>query len=118
MINIGTGTLATFATALGLFHKLRTGQGQHVQASLCQTATYQQTPFMLDYEGHVANEPRSYTALGTSALNRFYRAQDRWLFMALPDGDATALRDVEGLAVDGGDLEAVLEQQFAMCPAH
>src|ERR1051326_9080536 len=41
LIDIGTGVLATFATGLGLFHRLRSGQGQHVQAALCQTATFQ-----------------------------------------------------------------------------
>src|SRR5581483_1223746 len=34
LIDIGTGTLGTFATALAIYNKLRTGQGQHAQASL------------------------------------------------------------------------------------
>jgi crotonobetainyl-CoA:carnitine CoA-transferase CaiB-like acyl-CoA transferase len=117
LIDIGTGTLATFATALGLYHRLRTGQGQHVQGSLCQTATYQQTPFMLGFRGHVSDEPRGYMTLGTGPLNRWYRAQDRWFFLALPDGDASTLRNVEGLSIDAANLEECLEQQFAGCPA-
>src|SRR5690606_34477015 len=63
LIDIGTGTLATFATGLAIYHKLRTGEGQHAQASLAQTATYQQTPYMLDYEGYVPSEPRGYGTL-------------------------------------------------------
>src|SRR5207237_8234106 len=35
LIDIGTGALATFATGLALYQRLRTGHGQHVQASLC-----------------------------------------------------------------------------------
>ena len=84
LIDIGTGTLATFGTALAIYHKLRTGQGQHAQASLCQTATYQQTPYVLDYRGHTSDEPRGYMTLGSGPLNRFYKAQDRWFFLALP----------------------------------
>jgi len=120
LIDIGTGTLATFATALGLYHRVRTGQGQHVQASLCQTATYQQTPFVLDYRGHMSTEPRGYMTLGTGPLNRFYKAADGWFFLALPDGDAAQLREVEGLSIDAADpsaLEHALEAQFAECAA-
>jgi len=117
LIDIGTGCLATFATALGLYHRLRTGHGQHVQASLCQTATYQQTPYMLEFPGFAADEPRGYRTLGTGPLNRWYQAEDRWFFLALPDGDATCLEKVEGLTVDQTALEQSLESQFATCPA-
>jgi crotonobetainyl-CoA:carnitine CoA-transferase CaiB-like acyl-CoA transferase len=121
LIDIGTGVLATFATGLALYHRLRTGQGQHVQASLCQTATYHQTPFMLDYRGHVADEPRGYTTLGTGPLNRYYQAaDDRWFFLALRASDAAQLRTVDGLEhlnVHDDDLEARLESEFNRQPA-
>src|SRR5205823_4563212 len=93
-------------------------QGQHVQASLCQTATYQQTPFVLDYRGHVSNEPRGYMTLGMGPFNRFYKAADGWFFLA--HADLAALRNVEGLLLDGADpstLEQTLEAQFARCEA-
>jgi crotonobetainyl-CoA:carnitine CoA-transferase CaiB-like acyl-CoA transferase len=123
LVDIGTGVLGTFATALGIYHRLRSGQGQHVQASLCQTATYHQTPYMLDYEYAVANEPRGYEALGSSHLNRFYRAQDRWFFVAARCEEASRLYAIEGLHVDGldpldaGKIEAALEEGFARAPA-
>jgi crotonobetainyl-CoA:carnitine CoA-transferase CaiB-like acyl-CoA transferase len=113
LIDIGTGTLAAFATGLGIYHKLRTGHGQHVQASLCQTATYHQTPYMLQYAGHVSDEPRGYMTLGTGPLNRFFKAQDGWFFMSLPTSDAAKLKDVEGLEAGESDLEV----QFSGLPA-
>ena len=115
LIDIGTGTLATFAVGLGLYHRLRSGDGQHVHASLCQTATYQQTPYMLLYSGRVSNEPRGYLTLGTGPLNRFYQARDRWFFLALPTCDAARLRQVEGLeGINPTDpeLEKSLAEQF------
>ena len=115
LIDIGTGTLATFGTALAIYHKLRTGEGQRVSASLCQTGTYQQTPYMLRYEGHVADEPRGYGALGTGPLNRFYQASDRWFFLAVPSQNAAKLQGIEGLAVDGLEgtkLETALTDAF------
>jgi crotonobetainyl-CoA:carnitine CoA-transferase CaiB-like acyl-CoA transferase len=115
LIDVGTGILATFVTGLGLYHRLRTRHGQHVQASLCQTATYQQTPYVLQYNGRVADEPRGYMTLGTGPLNRFYKAQDRWFFLALPGSEAGQLADVEGLETGGLDslgLEKALQDQF------
>jgi crotonobetainyl-CoA:carnitine CoA-transferase CaiB-like acyl-CoA transferase len=115
LIDIGTGTLATFAVGLALYHRLRSGVGQRVQASLCQTATYQQTPYMLSYAGRVANEPRGYRTLGTGPLNRFYQAKDRWFFLAAPACDAARLRQVEGLeGIDPADpeLETSLAELF------
>ena len=123
LVDIGTGVLATFATALGIYHRLRSGQGQHVEASLCQTATYHQTPYVLDYEGAASDEPRGYEALGTSSLNRFYRAQDGWFFVAARPEDASRLCAIEGLHVDGldprdaGKIERMLEEAFAHAPA-
>jgi crotonobetainyl-CoA:carnitine CoA-transferase CaiB-like acyl-CoA transferase len=115
LIDIGTGTLATFAVGLGLYHRLRSGAGQRVQASLCQTATYQQTPYMLSYSGRVSDEPRGYMTLGTGPLNRFYQAKDRWFFLAVPTCDAARLRQVEGLErINATDpqLEQSLAEQF------
>ena len=113
LIDIGTGVLSTFATGLGLYHRVRTGEGQHVQASLCQTATYQQTQYMLQYAGRPApNEPRGYMALGTGPLNRFYQGSDgQWFFLALPESDASKLHGIDGLQPDN------LESAFKQAPA-
>jgi crotonobetainyl-CoA:carnitine CoA-transferase CaiB-like acyl-CoA transferase len=122
LVDIGTGVLATFATGLALFNRLRTGQGQHAQASLCQTATYHQTPYMLRFNGHVAVEPRGYQSLGIGALDRFYKADDRWFFLSVSSGGdgASQLNGVEGLeAIDpsADGLEQRLEAVFVGQPA-
>ena len=120
LIDIGTGSLGTFATALGVFHKLRRGEGQHAMASLCQTATFQQGPYMLDYKGHVADEPRGYGALGTGPLDRFYQAQDRWFFLAARGEASSRLPATEGLEdvdIEAPDLERRLDERFASLPA-
>jgi len=112
LIDVGTGVLTTFATALGVYHKVRSGHGQHVHGSLSHTATYQQAPFMLDYKGHVSDEVRGYKVLGTSPLQRFYRASDGWFFLGATPEDARRVTLVAGLPA--GDLdEAALEAAFA-----
>ena len=59
--DFGTGQLAAFGIMLALFHRMRTGQGQLVGASLAQTATFLQVPYMLAYAGKAVwqQPPRS-----------------------------------------------------------
>ena len=113
LVDIGTGVMTAFAVGLGLYHRMLTGKGQHVQTSLSQTATYHQTPYMLDYAGKVYDEPRGWTALGTGPLQRFYRAQDGWFFLGARHADAGRVTEAVGVKAVG-DLEGrFLEQPVA-----
>jgi crotonobetainyl-CoA:carnitine CoA-transferase CaiB-like acyl-CoA transferase len=108
----GTGHLSAFAIVLALYHRLRTGEAQHVRASLSGTGTYLQIPFMLDYPGHARHEPRGEQATGWGPLYRLYRARDAWFFLAAPDH--AALAAVEGLeGVDVAELETRVADQPA-----
>ena len=80
----GTGHLSAFGIMLALFHRLRTGEGQHVRTALSQTATMIQVPFMLAYDGRTWDEPQGPEARGWSPLCRMYLASDRWFFVAEP----------------------------------
>jgi crotonobetainyl-CoA:carnitine CoA-transferase CaiB-like acyl-CoA transferase len=111
LVDIGTGVLTAFATALALFHKARTGQGQHVQTSLCQTATYHQTIYALDYAGAVHDEPRGWEALGSGPRQRFYQARDGWFFVRASDSEAPTLQRLVGASDDVAELEAAFAQR-------
>jgi crotonobetainyl-CoA:carnitine CoA-transferase CaiB-like acyl-CoA transferase len=104
--------MTTFATSLGVLHRLQSGNGQHVHGSLSHTATYQQAPYMLDYKGHVAGEPRGYEALGTGPLQRFYQASDGWFFLGAAPDEAPVVASVTGLPADAL-AEPALEAVFA-----
>ena len=121
LVDIGTGVMTAFAVGLGLYHRLQTGEGQHVQTSLSQTATYHQTPYMLDYAGKVYDEPKGWTALGTGPLQRFYRAQDGWFFLGARPMEAGLVGEAVGLFGAAGMharvLETALETCFADKPA-
>jgi crotonobetainyl-CoA:carnitine CoA-transferase CaiB-like acyl-CoA transferase len=112
LVDIGTGTLATFGTALALYHRARTGEGQHVSASLVQTGTYHQVPYMLDYAGATHDEPRGYEAQGTGPLNRYYRASDGWFFLAAAGAEAE-LSTLMQVDLSSPDLESSLIEAFA-----
>ncbi|MBO0692976.1 MAG: CoA transferase, partial [Acidimicrobiaceae bacterium] len=115
IVDIGTGIMGTFATGLGLYHRLVTGSGQMVGASLVQTATYHQALFAFDYPGHVATEPRGYDALGEGPLDRYYPASDAWFYLAAQAEDIPLLADLVGaelVGLDGPELEKELEAAF------
>jgi crotonobetainyl-CoA:carnitine CoA-transferase CaiB-like acyl-CoA transferase len=117
--DFGTGHLAAFAMLLGLYHRLRTGQGQHVGASLAHTATFLQTPYMLAFRGKRWDEPGGQQCRGFGPLERLYQASDRWLFLAARSRDE--LHAVESLAhlaaQDDETFEAELSACFARHPA-
>jgi crotonobetainyl-CoA:carnitine CoA-transferase CaiB-like acyl-CoA transferase len=121
IVDIGTGILGAFATALALYHRFATGRGQVASASLAQTATYHQAAFMLDFAGYQPTEPRGYDALGEGPLQRYYRAADRWFFLAARPADLPALAEVTGdeavAAGEGAALEQALAGAFAKAAA-
>jgi crotonobetainyl-CoA:carnitine CoA-transferase CaiB-like acyl-CoA transferase len=116
--DFGTGHYSAFAILLALYHRLQTGEAQHVHASLAQTCTYMQIPFMVAYQGRVWDEPRGQHAKGWGPLDRLYQASDRWFYLAarLPD-DLARLATVEGLAgverATGPGVEAELAARFS-----
>ena len=117
IVDIGTGILGALATALALYYRQLTGNGQLASASLAQTATYHQAAFMFAFPGYTPAEPRGYQALGEGPLQRYYRGRDRWFFLAARPEDLPSLVRVAGLSAPDGlagqALEAGLEKAFA-----
>src|SRR5262249_44810509 len=117
LCDYGTGHLSAFVILLALFHRLRTGEGQHVSASLSGTGTYYQMPFMLAYAGQKRDEPRGLYAKGWNAQDRFYKVSDRWFYPAAPGPDGRdRLMRVAGVA-RSADLESALAARFTTAPA-
>jgi crotonobetainyl-CoA:carnitine CoA-transferase CaiB-like acyl-CoA transferase len=122
IVDIGTGILGAFATALALYHRFSTGRGQLASASLAQTATYHQAAFMFDFPGYQPAEPRGYHALGEGPLQRYYRAADKWFFLAARPRDVPALAAVAGVpgimtSAGPGIDQLALESAFATVSA-
>ena len=111
----GTGIRGAFAIGLGVYHRLRTGRGQHITLSLVETATYHSAAFLVQHPGATHSEPRGIHAHGTGPLQRLYRASDAWLFVG--SDSAERLRAVAELAdlaaLEGASLETALETRLA-----
>ena len=111
LCDYGTGHLAATGTLLALYHRDQTGAGQRVEASLVQTGTYFQVPFMIDYEGRTWDEPSGPAARGWGALDRLYRGADGWFYLAAQSsGDDARVAAVAGVEVPD---EASLTAAFA-----
>ena len=115
----GTGLMAAYAIALALFERERTGQGQHVTAALAATGVVLQAPFAYDFPGRTWHEPRGQAALGSSVLQRLYRADDGWFAVGGAAEQRADLLRAAGL--DGQHAAATaqraLEEAFACEPA-
>ncbi len=94
----GTGFMGAYGVALALFHRQRTGQGQHIDSALAYTAMTLQSPFMQMYEGKQWDETQGRDALGSAPLHRAYQASDGWVFVGAQESDISALSNVPGLS--------------------
>jgi crotonobetainyl-CoA:carnitine CoA-transferase CaiB-like acyl-CoA transferase len=111
----GTGIRGAFAIGLGVYHRLKTGRGQHITLSLVETATYHSAAFLLEYAGSAHDEARGVLARGSSPLQRLYRASDAWLFVGADTADRLrAVAELADLAdLDATGLESGLEARLA-----
>jgi crotonobetainyl-CoA:carnitine CoA-transferase CaiB-like acyl-CoA transferase len=75
-------------------------------------------PFMLGYAGQKRDEPRGLDAKGWNAQDRFYKASDRWFYLAAPGPDGRGrLMRAAGVAPGSADLESTLAARFTTAPA-
>jgi crotonobetainyl-CoA:carnitine CoA-transferase CaiB-like acyl-CoA transferase len=96
--DVGTGILGALATLLGLYHRAKSGEGQHVSSSLSHVATLHQGIYLTDGPGERFPEPTGTSALGWSELQRLYEASDGWLFVAAAPEQEARLLDTLGLS--------------------
>lgn len=110
-----TGNFAAAAVIFALYTRLRTGLGQHVHASLTQSGSFLQAPYMVASAGSSWDEPSGQQAKGWGPYDRLYRgSDDRWFYLcARSGGDRDAVRELTGA---GGDDEA-LAAVFGTGPA-
>jgi crotonobetainyl-CoA:carnitine CoA-transferase CaiB-like acyl-CoA transferase len=113
----GTGALASFAASLALYHRQRTGDGQHTKAALANTGTYHQASYLLDYASKDWDVPAGRTTLGTGPMQRFYRANDGWFFLGLNQDCADSLSQQDELVasvreiIESGTLDTDIRER-------
>ncbi|GAA3226794.1 CoA transferase [Actinocorallia longicatena] len=99
----GTGVLGAFAVAVALYSRGDDGDGVRVGASLAQASTLHQGVH-LAIEAQQATGPDTVRSEhGTSALDRLYRAEDGWFFLAARPDQSAALLSALSLPDGGGE---------------
>ena len=119
--DMSTGHLAAFGIILALFHRMRTGETQEVNAALSRTSTMVQLPFMLTFEGKIWDEPSGQDVTGWNPVNRLYRGTDGWFYLAAHhERGLVRLAGVDGLEVadtiPDDQLEDWLVERFTTEP--
>ena len=122
-----TGQYAAIGVLLAVYHRMRTGEGQRVQACLSRTATLAQVPYMIGYEGKVWDEPAGPDATGWNMFDRIYATADGMVFLANADADKLQRSGLfNGVDFSSDEAEKEIEKVFqskaseewieALCP--
>jgi crotonobetainyl-CoA:carnitine CoA-transferase CaiB-like acyl-CoA transferase len=96
--DIAAATLAVLGICLGLFHRIRTGDGQRVWTSLVGCSTIMQSGELVRFAQRPPAARGGRDFAGPSALDRFYRVSDGWLRVQAPE---SALVRLLGLLGEG-----------------
>jgi len=98
--DVATAALATLGILAALFHRTRTGLGQHVTASLAGSSVFLQCGELTTFAGRPTPTAGGVDFPGPGAVRRYYRASDGWLAVA-----ATSAAQVAGLLSAAGHPE-------------
>ncbi|MCW2602092.1 MAG: CoA transferase [Pseudonocardiales bacterium] len=113
------GALSVLGTALALYHRLRTGDGQRVWTSLAGVSAFMQSGELTRFAGRPAAKFGGRDYPGPSALDRLYRASDGWVRLQAGADQIGALADAGLLAGDAArsedELLTELTASFAAC---
>lgn len=114
----GCGHLTAWAMLLGLYHRLRTGEGQWVGSSLAQSATLFQLPYMVAHRSRDWEDPGGIGFTGFGLTERLYRGSDGWFFLGAPDSEASRKKLVScvGTLDFSGNVDSQLTDIFAELP--
>lgn len=106
--DVSGAALVAFGACLGLFHRLRTGEGQAINTSLVAASMFMQSGQLVrgDFDSLVPQGGRDF--YGPHELDRYYRTLDGWVrIQALPGSTADDVR-IALTAPAGQPLEEAL----------
>lgn len=128
--DLTTGLMHAASITMALYHRQRTGRGQHVKTSLMRSGIYVNGDAFTRYPGRPARILPDAGQHGLGPLDRMYRTSDGWIFIVVEDDDQRwsrlqSLPELRGLlagaefataesrAANSDALAAVLEGAFA-----
>lgn len=85
--DLATGMMHAAAITMALYHRERTGRGQHVKTSLMRSGIFINADAFLRYEGRRSRPLPDAGQHGLGPLDRMYRTKDGWLFLCVEDDE-------------------------------
>jgi crotonobetainyl-CoA:carnitine CoA-transferase CaiB-like acyl-CoA transferase len=107
----GTGMMGSYAVALALHERNKSGEGQQVDTGLCLTAGLLQSPFFLSYPGMNREELEGLGIKGENIFSRLYQSSDKWMFVR-----AETLEDFNRALTSTHDFSSIEELTNATLP--
>lgn len=111
--DLATGMMHAAAVTMALYHRERTGRGQHVKTSLMRSGIFINGDGFLRYDGRPERRLPDAGQHGLGPLDRMYEASDGWLFLHIPDDKAIWKR----LAALPSFADALGREEFASVEA-
>ena len=99
--DVTTAAISAMGITLGLFHRLRTGDGQRIWDALTATATFLQSGEIVRYANRPPSPLGGRDFPGPGPYDRMYQAADGWIrIQAAPGQDGAATMLGAGLGID------------------
>jgi crotonobetainyl-CoA:carnitine CoA-transferase CaiB-like acyl-CoA transferase len=106
--------MCVLASALGIYHREKTGEGQRIWNSLAATATYLQSEELVRYAGRPELVKGSENHRGPNWLDRFYKTKNGWIRLQAAQPEQVSK---ETLAKAGVKLNGANDKVQAMAEA-
>lgn len=106
--DVTTGLMHAAAITLAVYHRQRTGRGQHVKVSLMRSGIFVNGDAFTRYPGRPARLLPDAGQHGLGPLDRMYQTIDGWLFLLVEDDQERWVR----LSAVTGIQAAVSDQRF------
>ncbi|RYE39235.1 MAG: CoA transferase [Hyphomicrobiales bacterium] len=74
--DLTTAVCGAFAAVVGVYHRMMTGQGQHLSTALATTTVFLQAGDLVSYSGRPPGRSGGTDFLGPTPFDRFYSVQD------------------------------------------
>lgn len=112
LIDVCTASMSALAVTLGLFHRARSGRGQHISNSLLGTACYLQIDDLARYANRPPLRKGGVDFHGHEWSDRFYQTADGWIRVDATEARMDALEALVagGVLLAGTDPEHVAER--------
>lgn len=111
--DIATAAISALGVTLGLYHKLRTGEGQRISGALAATAAYLQSGELVRYGGRPASTIGGTDFKGPGPFDRMYEVSDGWIRVQMSSEQDGAVLTGEALNIDAEEVRASPEAVIA-----